>query len=270
MCVRLLPLIAAVWALCPAEGRAAAIESVNAGSSPNASGSWSAVDIGWLYTPGLTYSLTGIETKFRTADQRTVTLEVYSAAPPQGGILLRSANFIPAAGLFAGASFDPLPVNAGQQFFIGFRNVAGLGVNTTTADQGMQSLGPDYYDLDGSGSYALHFPFTTGDVDRPILLLNGTAVPEPATYMLVGLALSCCAAGRRAKRSPGEGPARKLVVSGFTVGKQVAGGLVQIAPERIDIIADDVAHSVNYPSLHVKGVGSDNRIVIRIGPAGWS
>jgi hypothetical protein len=209
MCVRPLAFIVAVWALCPVDSRAAAIESVNAGSSPNPSGTWSATDIGWLYTPALTYSLTGIETKFRATDQRTVTLEIYSGAPPQGGILLRSVNFMPAAGLFAGASFDPLPVNAGQQFFIGFRNVAGLGVNTTTADQGLQSLGPDYYDLDGSGSYALHFPFTTGDIDRPILLLNGTAVPEPSTYMLVGVALSCCAAGRLAKTGAKDRPKQR-------------------------------------------------------------
>src|SRR5262245_34859504 len=34
-----------------------------------------------------------------------------------------------------------------------------------TADQGMQSLGPDYYDLDGSGCYAFHFPLINSESD---------------------------------------------------------------------------------------------------------
>jgi hypothetical protein len=141
--------------------------------------------VGWLYTPALTYTLTGIETKFRTTDVRTVTVEVYSDVPSNGGTLLRSAPFTPAAGIFSGGAFPGLPVAAGHSFFIGFRNVAGLGANTTTAAQGSQSLGPDYYDFDGTGTYALHFPFTMGDVDRPILALNGSPIPEPATSGLI-------------------------------------------------------------------------------------
>jgi hypothetical protein len=183
-------------ALCGVTVQAAVIESVNATSSPNPGSSWAAVDVGWLYTPSISYWLTGVETKFGTVDARTVTVEIYSGAPPQGGTLLRSADFTPSM-TFAGASFEPLLITAGQQFFIGFRNLAGLGSNTTTANEGMQSLGPTYHDFDGSGSYAVHVPWTTGDVDRPILLLNGTAVPEPGTCACVAVALTCFAARRR-------------------------------------------------------------------------
>ena len=181
---------------------AAIIESVNAGAAPHPTQSWAATDVGWAYTPSLTYLLTGVDTRFRTADARTVTVEIYSGVPLNGGALLRSAGFTPLSDAFAGGSFAPLLVTAGQEIFIGFRNTAGLGANTALAADGPQSLGPDYYDFDGSGSYGSHFPFTTGDIDRPILLLNGDlqngAVPEPATYTLVGSTLLvCCAAARR-------------------------------------------------------------------------
>jgi hypothetical protein len=172
---------------------AAPIESVNAGTSPHPTQSWAAIDAGWIYSPASTYWLTGVETLFRSAGTPTVTLEIFLGVPSSGGTLLRSSNFIPLSGAYAGGSFVPLAFTAGEKYFIGFRNIAGLGANTTTADQGPQSLGAPYYDFDGTGSYGTHFAFTTGDTDRPILLLNGNAVesgvPETATWALVGVPL---------------------------------------------------------------------------------
>lgn len=172
---------------------AAPIESVNAGASPHPTQSWAAVEAGWIYSPASTYWLTGVETLFREADTRTVTLEVFFGVPSGGGTLLRSSNFIPLSEAYAGGSFAPLLFTAGEQYFIGFRNIAGLGSSTTTPDQGPQSLGAPYYAFDDTGSYGTHFIYTTGSSDRPILLFNGNAVeasvPESATLALVGLPL---------------------------------------------------------------------------------
>ena len=68
--------------------------------------------------------------QFGAADGRTVTLEIYDELPGEGGTLLRSGTFSAVANQFAGA-FAELTLEAGEDYFIGFRNLAGLGANTT-------------------------------------------------------------------------------------------------------------------------------------------
>jgi hypothetical protein len=132
----------------------ALIDSVNQDSNP-AMNTWAAADVGWEYTPAINYTLTGVFTKFgfvRFGDNRTVTVEVYNGVPSNGGRLLRSAGFTPAGGIFSGASFEPIRLMVGHTYFIGFRNVANLAVNTTG---GPEALCPTYFSFADDGSYSL-------------------------------------------------------------------------------------------------------------------
>jgi len=147
------------------------------------------VEHGWLYTPSHGFDLSGVKTKFGAAGGQTVTLEIYDELPSTGGTLLRSATFSALANQFAGAFFDELTLVAGEDYFIGFRGVAGLGANVTKAD-GADEL-PAYFSFKDDGSY------DTADTSlfAPRVILqffadNGLAeVPEPAASMLFAAGL---------------------------------------------------------------------------------
>lgn len=130
-------------------------DSFNADKNP-ADGGWGIAEVGWIYTPDFSYNLSGIRTKFGSSDSRTVTIEVYDGHPhpDQGeeGTLLRSAFFTPSANVFSGGSFQPLAINAGEDYFIGFRNVSGLGSNFTT-DPGAVPVSPLYFWMTNIGIY---------------------------------------------------------------------------------------------------------------------
>jgi hypothetical protein len=97
------------------------------------------VEHAWIYTPSSAFDLTGIKTKFSAADGRTVTLEIYDELPVAGGALLRSVTFTALNNQFSGAFFAELALEAGEDYVIGFRNLAGLGVNTST-ESGAEEL----------------------------------------------------------------------------------------------------------------------------------
>jgi hypothetical protein len=151
-------------------------------------GTWNAAEVGWLYTPGFSYNLTGVETKFSSVDVRTVDLEIYDEHPLLGGTLLRSASFAPSTS-FAGGSFMDLPLVGGEDYFIGFRNVLGLGFNTT-ADAGATSLGFLFFNGTNNGTYPNS---EQGTHSQPILQFIGnrigepSAVPEPTSMALLGM-----------------------------------------------------------------------------------
>src|SRR5687768_7840620 len=93
-------------------------DSINETRSPGTA-LFGVPEIGWLYTPSLSYDLIGIETKFSSADSRTVTIEVYDEHPFfGGGTLLRSVSFTPASNAFAGGQFASLPLTSGEDYFI--------------------------------------------------------------------------------------------------------------------------------------------------------
>ena len=170
---------------------AAVIESVNSSSNPCCY--WGAGEVGWLYTPSQSYSLTGINTKFSgSVDNRTVTIEVYDDAPPNGGNLLGSADFIPVAQAFSGGDFlTPISFVAGQDYFIGFNNIARIGANVTL-DTGAGFL--DFYSgTSTDGSYDDYFypDSSEGITNSPILQFVSTLtpVPIPAAVWLFGSAL---------------------------------------------------------------------------------
>jgi hypothetical protein len=133
---------------------AAVVDSFNADKDPY-DNYWGISEAGWIYTPDFSYNLTGVRTKFGGGGSdysRTVTVEVYDEPPSQGGTLLRPAFFTPSANAFAGGSFEPLTVYAGEDYFIGFRNVAGLGVNFTD-DTNSVSVSSLYHSATDSGTY---------------------------------------------------------------------------------------------------------------------
>lgn len=165
------------------------VDSINSDKTP-ANTYWLATEVGWTYTPGFSYDLSGVNTKFGSDDSRTVTLEVYSAAPALGGALLRSVGFTPVANAFSGGTFSPLSLLAGQSYFIGFRNTGGLNVNVT-ADQGASALDPLRYSFSNDGSYnSVESGIFTA---QPILQFvgeNTTSIPTPALLPgLIGLGL---------------------------------------------------------------------------------
>jgi hypothetical protein len=157
--------------------------------------------IGWYFTPTSTFFLNAIQTRFNPAKgtnvDRSVAVEVWSNRPSQGGSLLGAGNFQSASamGVFGGAGFAPVLLQAGIQYFIGFRNVQGLGANTTR-DPASQSLGPQYfslgpifaddvYEFGGGGGGA-------ADQSNPEFILSGNAVstvPEPMTMTLLATGL---------------------------------------------------------------------------------
>ena len=168
---------------CPVQAQ----DAVNVDATPSAS-AWAATEVGWDYMPTTSYSLNGIETKFSGGDpDREVTVALYSAEPSFGGALLRSATFTPASGTFSGASFAALHLAAGQNYFVGFRNVGDLGVNVTS-DSSAAALSVLHYDFYGNGNYDSS---ESGDfTNNPILRFDAAPVPEAPTTVSLGLLLA--------------------------------------------------------------------------------
>ena len=168
------------------------IEDVNAGAAPRPNAIWGIGEVGWVYTPSLDYELIGVNTKFLDysmfPDGQAVGLEVYDAAPIAGGALLRSTQFAAHAGVFVGGTFAPLSLVAGQDYFVGFRNVLFLGVNET-ADSAAVTL-PFYSSILNNGTYDSTIEGCA--CSAPILqfLANDTVtVSEPGTVTLIGVSV---------------------------------------------------------------------------------
>ncbi len=191
------PTLLIVWgAFISAGGRAAAsfvvLDEVNSSFVPDPNFFWNAAEVGWVYTPDFSYQLTGVATRFAGTDGRTVTLEVYAGIPVKGGTLLRSADYVPATQQFTQAAIAPLQLMAGTDYFIGYRNTAGLHVNVAI-EMEAENL-PVYFSFSNTGSYDLG---PKGEVftGQPILQFLG--VPEPTSPLwLAGLGV-VAVAGRR-------------------------------------------------------------------------
>lgn len=146
--------------------------------------------VGWYITPNVSLNLSKIETNFSPVVQsgsqnRNVTVEILTDRRSIGGTLLRSATFNSAVarGQLGGGSFAPVMLTAGTRYFIGFRNVAGIGINTTN-DAGSVNCGACLY-LDNASSAEGQYQTRGGtdlpsQVDQPILrLIAEVATPTP-------------------------------------------------------------------------------------------
>jgi len=170
-------------------------------TSPLANVVYAAVSsIGWYFTPTTTFFLTSLQTRFNTVGpniNRTVTAEVWSDRPFVGGTLLGSGGFQSntALGTFGGGTLASILLQAGVQYFFGFRNVQGLGWNQTF-DPTSTSLGPSYRSLGPiftDDQYELVQANPDGPrLANPSLRLIGvpqTLIPEPVTMKLLATGL---------------------------------------------------------------------------------
>ena len=129
-------------------------------------------------------NLTRVETNFSSAggSNRNVTIEVLTDRRAVGGTLLRSVTFNSASarGQLGGGTFASVPITAGITYFIGFRSISGIGINTTS-DAGAVNCGACLY-LDNANSAEGQYQTRGGSnlpsvVDQPILRLIGTTAP---------------------------------------------------------------------------------------------
>jgi hypothetical protein len=166
---------------------------------------WSAVDVGWFYTPSSTITVTDVGTEFGSSAENDVTVEILSAIPRNGSDLLAksAATFNPVADTLVFSTLNQaVTLVAGTKYFIGFENVSGVGVNVTS-DIGSTSLGSLYYDMTGNGSFTATDANSTDLNSRPILEFadnaNGGFVttPEPSTWALLFGSLAGLAVLRR-------------------------------------------------------------------------
>ena len=185
-----------------------------------------ASSIGWYFTPTSSFFVTSISTRFNgavAAADRDVTVELWSDRQAVGGSLLRSGVFSSgsATDQFGGGFFDALWLEEGVTYFIGFRNVAGLGRNSTE-DAGSASSGYLYYSLGDPnlGNYAtlqnvtmLYNPSfqLDGYVDPAFAAMPTTATPEPASMVLMatgmlGLGVVTAVRRRRAQKEAATEP----------------------------------------------------------------
>jgi len=204
-------------------------DSVNASLAADNGAYWGSYDVGWLYTPASSYDLSGINTKFSipngtTIQDRTVTAVLYQGnTPANGGTLLGSFQFNSSLAdnqTLGGGTFSaPIPLSAGQQYFVGFMNVGeipassppntnAVGVNFT-ADASGVFLSDLFFDDTRNATCATTTTFACEDTNRdilgqPILQFltpqSVSATPEPGALWLViaGGALLGCVVRRRA------------------------------------------------------------------------
>jgi hypothetical protein len=121
-------------------------------------------------------------------------------------MLLGSASYVPASNVFSGATFaSPIHIDAGQDYFVGFRNISGLGSNITF-DAGKTDLGPAYISSGGNNLYSsLCLPSSA-----PILEFFAQPSPPPSTPLPSSALAGACLLGvfgfaRKGKRALGLG-----------------------------------------------------------------
>ena len=168
---------------------------------------WGPSEVGWFYTPSVTYDLTGIETKFTSTPSSQIGVQLYSGDPTQGAQLLMSESYTPAAAYqFDGVSFSPITVNAGMTYFVGFTGTQNVGVNITHRQAGTQELPTvlDYLHTPSPVISTCAANCSEFDITAPILEFDGELreTPEPAFWPASAACLFLLLAFRTQRRSP--------------------------------------------------------------------
>jgi MYXO-CTERM domain-containing protein len=153
---------------------------------------WQVAEVGWFYTPTTSFTFNEIRTYFSNVPAGSGLVHFELREPVLNinnnfvaGPLLRETYFLPEAQL-AGGTFDDFQMIAGQSYFMGFRDVEGLGLNVTD-DDNRGKLGLMNFSTSSTGQYATQdFP---GITQSPILQMWGgpSQVPETGTLTLLAL-----------------------------------------------------------------------------------
>jgi hypothetical protein len=217
--------LAACAAFVSSGGAASAsiVDNFNAGQPQASNIFWSPLtDIGWYYTPSVSYALTGIRTVFTQSTgsgdvDRAVVFDLYNDRPANGGTLLGggSASSGP-RGTYVGPDFAPINLIGGVTYFVGLSNILNLGVNEVSFSSSGGNAGPpgsqtmtnpmsaastwaDSNGLAQFGTQASGTPVSSGPTwfDKPVMEFLKTDIlstPEPSTVSLLLIALLAGAA----------------------------------------------------------------------------
>jgi hypothetical protein len=216
---RYLPAAVAILACTAFTGSAYAdptYDNINGSASPYPSLAMAETDLGWVYSPTVSYILTGITSNFSDVGaMQTVTLSIWSGIPPISTTPLGTGTFTAGYGIL-GVTFPAVSITAGDTYFVGLSNTGGIGVDMVDSAFLVTSLHPAaagvtyipsgfYTDYpDASTDFANNVPLygyapaCGGDCNNafaaPILNFQGhaaSAVPEPTSLLL----LATCVAG---------------------------------------------------------------------------
>ena len=204
---RLAAAAALVVAAHPAHALQTIDDDYNVGAAHNCC-AYGPYALGYSFTASRDFLLGGIYTEFgdpgpngSTYGGRTITVQLMTG--PNGSVL-RSASFAssPLPGL-VGGTFADFAMTAGTTYLVAWMNVGllpdgGLLLPNTTLSSGTTT------GVYGAFSQPLHLVSSPGNpwstsagVWQPIVRLQGSTVPEPATTGLVGLGLAAIGAGAR-------------------------------------------------------------------------
>lgn len=202
---------------------------------------------GWLVTATSDMDLERVETRFSGgADGRTVTVSVWDDRPvPHGTAIapLATGTFSPINNVFAGGNLNvPVTLVNGQDYFIAFSNIAGLGENRCVP-------GTAFIGSEGAAVGPPAFEVPTAPT-APILNLIGCQIVPPGDPCVDGVNVVLLAADTGAVGNP------SAVDLGLNTGKvgDVANKLLSLLPagstvEFFDVRNDANAGTTKVPTL---------------------
>lgn len=152
---------------------------------------WGAVYEGWTYTPTVSYILGDLETKWSSGgNSGTVGVAIYSGwSNGPVGLLGSSTMFANNNNDWSVADFSPIPITAGDTYYLFFSGTGGIGANLNFSGPG--TITPYYWSTDDVNW--VYFNLGYG------MFQFSTAVPEPGSMLLLGSGLLAAAGAIRRK-----------------------------------------------------------------------